>query len=74
MARGSADPHRWRRNESLLHRNAEAALTGDERRELDELRAEMDRLVYRKSFAIALLKWRGHEITSLIAGAGNASA
>ncbi len=73
-SRTSMDPRTWRRHEALLHRNAETPLTGDERRELEHLQAEMDRLVYRKSFAMALLRQRGHDLSPLIAGTGDADA
>ena len=69
-----SDPRRWRRQENLLHKNAEATLSPEERQELDQLRAEMDSLVYRRSFAMALLKWRGHELSSLIANPTHATA
>ena len=74
VARVPADARQWRRHESLLHKNADSILSDDERRELDQLRAERDRLVYRKSFAMALLKWRGYELSSLISDSGHALA
>jgi hypothetical protein len=73
VASVSSDPRRWRRQESLLHKNTEATLSPEERQELDQLRAEMDNLVYRRSFAMALLKWRGYELSSLIANPGHAA-
>jgi hypothetical protein len=72
VASVSPDPRRWRRHESLLHKHAENTLPPIERQELDQLRMEMDRLVYRRSFAMALLKWRGHELSSLIANPSHA--
>jgi hypothetical protein len=66
VARAAVDPRKWRRHESLLQKNAENTLTEDERDELEQLRAGMDALVYRKSFALAVLKWRGYSLSTLI--------
>ena len=74
VARVSPDARRWRRYESLLHKNAESSLSADERQDLDQLRTEMDGAVYRKSFAMALLKWRGYDLSSLIASPSHAQA
>ena len=74
VASVSPDSRRWRRHESLLHKNAETSLSAVERQELDQLRKEMDNLVYRRSFAMALLKWRGHDISTLTANPDHAPA
>jgi len=52
----------WRRHQRLLHKNSAQGLTDPERAELDQLRGLTDRLVLRRSYALALLKWRGHTL------------
>ena len=52
----------WERHQELLQRNQDGVLTDDERGELTRLRTAADRFVFRKSYALALLKWRGHAI------------
>ncbi len=55
-------PKAWRRHKRLLQKNAAGTLSEREQHELEHLRAETDRHVLRKSFALALLKWRGHTL------------
>lgn len=55
---------RWRRHKRLLEKAAASDLTEAERKSLGDLRQLTDRLVLRRSFALALLKWRGHSILS----------
>ncbi len=62
VVRTPISPTRWRRHQRLLEKNAEGQLTKKERVELDKLRTETDEQVLRKSFALALLKWRGHAL------------
>ena len=50
--------------EDLLERNREEVLSAKETEELNHLREIADRLVLRHSYALALLKWRGHTITA----------
>ncbi|RLT34506.1 MAG: hypothetical protein DWI57_16455 [Chloroflexi bacterium] len=50
--------------EELLERNREETLSVQEAEKLAHLREIIDRLVMRRSYALALLKWRGHTITS----------
>jgi hypothetical protein len=52
--------------EELLERNREAALSAQEAEELAHLREITDRLVMRRSYALALLKWRGNTIHSRV--------
>ncbi|MGH2409945.1 MAG: hypothetical protein ACRDGS_06185 [Chloroflexota bacterium] len=52
----------WRRHQHLLHKAEQGALTTDEQAELAALREATDRFVTRRSYALALLKWRGHTI------------
>ncbi len=71
VAHVSTDPRKFKRHEALLRKNTERALSPSERAELEQMRAEMDQLVYRKSFVMALLKWHGHDLSSLIPHASN---
>ncbi len=52
----------WRRHQHLLRKNEAGTLTSAEREELDRLRLITDRFVLERSFALALLKWRGHTL------------
>ncbi len=63
VARSVLDAHQWRRHQDLLFRNAEQILTAEERAELEQLRDATDRYVIRKSFALAILKWRGYTVS-----------
>jgi hypothetical protein len=48
-----------------LHLLAKDDLTSDEQAELAELRRQADRLMLRKAYAWAVLRWRGHPIPRL---------
>lgn len=74
VARSSVDPKQWRRHQRLLRKNGAGALSAPEQGELERLRAETDRQVLRKSFALALLKWRGHALPFAEARSDNAAA
>lgn len=52
----------WRRHQQLLYKGEQGRLTPDELAELAALREVTDRFVTRRSYALALLKWRGHTI------------
>ncbi|MGH2387194.1 MAG: hypothetical protein ACRDIE_03245 [Chloroflexota bacterium] len=52
----------WRRHQHLLHKAEQDILTLAEQAELATLREATDRFVTRRSYALALLKWRGHTI------------
>jgi hypothetical protein len=53
----------WRRHEELLENNVEGTLTPREAQELEQLRDAVDRWVMRRSYAAALLKWRGYAVS-----------
>jgi hypothetical protein len=57
-------PEQWRRHQHLLEQAQQGAATAAEQEELTALRATTDRFVIRRSYALALLKWRGHTIPS----------
>jgi hypothetical protein len=48
----------------LLEKN-KGEITSEERLELAELRIEADRLMLRKAYAWAVLRWRGQSIPAL---------
>ena len=62
IARESLPPSQWRRHKHLLRKNQASTLTGAERKELARLRTATDRFVFRRSYALALLKWRGYTL------------
>ena len=53
------------RYQELLDRNANDVLSADERDELIRLRVESDRFMLCKVHAAALLRWRGHQASSI---------
>lgn len=53
----------WRRHQALLRRQTRQTLSAAEQTELARLREDTDRFVLRRSYALALLKWRGHAVT-----------
>ena len=48
------------RQQELLEKNQEETLTAAEMDKLEQLRVQMDRRGMRRSYALALLKWRGY--------------
>ena len=56
----------WQRHQRLLQRSEQDLLTVDEEAELAGLREATDRFVTRRSYAMALLKWRGHTIPAIL--------
>ncbi|MBI4675151.1 MAG: hypothetical protein HY741_26210 [Chloroflexi bacterium] len=65
IAQRVPDQRAWRKHRRLLELNAARDLSDTESKELEQLREEMDRHVLKKSFALALLKWRGVAIAAL---------
>lgn len=47
---------------NLLDKNQKGELSATEEARLDALHAEANRLLLRKSYALALLKWRGNKV------------
>ena len=62
VAREPLPSSQWRRHQRLLHKGQEDTLTKAEHAELTGLRAVTDRYVTRRSYALALLKWRGYTL------------
>lgn len=65
IARTPRNETHWRRHQRLLKKNIERPLTIQEQSDLEQLRAETDKLLLRKSFALAVLKWRGHSLPTI---------
>ncbi len=57
----------WKRHQELLEKRETEDLSPGQATELATLRRLVDDLVLRRSYALALLKWRGHAITPLLA-------
>ncbi|MFZ4656798.1 MAG: hypothetical protein ACOYNY_07300 [Caldilineaceae bacterium] len=55
-------PATWQRHQDLLQKNQDETLTAAELAELEQLRIQMDKRVLRRSYALALLKWRGYTL------------
>ena len=62
IAQRPPDPRAWRKHERLLELNATRDLNDKEAQELARLQEDMNQHVLKKSFALALLKWRGYAI------------
>ena len=62
VAKESLPPAQWQRHQRLLHKAEHGALTHAEQAELAHLRERTDAFVLRRSYALALLKWRGYAI------------
>jgi hypothetical protein len=65
IASESLPKGQWRRHQKLLRKNAARGLKQAEQDELMQLRGQTDRLVMRRSYALALLKWRGHTLPAV---------
>ncbi len=57
--------------EALLEKNEQDELPGVEQATLNTLREEADLLMLRRSYAYALLKWRGHRIPTAVEMSGS---
>lgn len=53
------------RHMELLEKNQTDDLTLEERQELNKLRSFVDRLMLKKAYAWAVLRWRGHRVPPL---------
>jgi len=65
IAHSQVSPAQQQRHLALLEKNREGSITPEERRELADLRTEADRLMVRKAYAWAILRWRGHRVPPL---------
>jgi len=67
VAKESLPSSGWQRHQRLLRKAEDSALTPSDQTELAELaelRAATDHFVIRRSYALALLKWRGYTIST----------
>jgi len=55
-------PTQQRKLHWLLDKNQAGTLTSRERKELESLQFQADKVMLRKAHAAVLLKWRGHRI------------
>ena len=55
----------WQRHQVLLDKLQAHPLTSDEAAELGQLRHAVDQAILRRSYALALLKWRGYSLPLL---------
>ena len=65
LAREPLPAEQWPRHQRLLQKHATGALTAREQQDLDQLHDTTDRFVLRRSYALALLKWRGDTLPAL---------
>lgn len=64
-AQAQVEFSQFRRHEALLTKQQIENLTSSEQQELLELRQTADRLMLRKAYAWALLRWRGYRLPAL---------
>lgn len=65
IAQAQIESEQQARHTALLEKNQKDEISPEERQELSELRSYVDRLMLRKAYAWAVLRWRGHRIPSL---------
>jgi hypothetical protein len=62
VVKATLKPAQWREHQDLLHLNQAGVLSVAQQEELTRLRAAVDRFVFRRSCALAILKWRGYSL------------
>ncbi len=62
IAREKLSAKQWQRHQTLLEQQQLADLNPSEQIELANLRQLTDHFVFRRSYALALLKWRGYTL------------
>ncbi len=62
VAKAPLPSSRWQRHQRLLRKAEDGALTLSDQTELAQLREAADSFVIRRSYALALLRWRGYTI------------
>ncbi len=62
IAKDKLPVRQWQQHQALLERQQVADLTPTEQAELANLRQLTDHFVFRRSYALALLKWRGYTL------------
>lgn len=62
IAQEQVPVQQWERHEELLNLNQSGEISDRERDELSHLRQQTDIFVLRRSYVLALLKWRGYAL------------
>jgi hypothetical protein len=62
IARSEMPSAQQRQLDHLLRKNQAEGLSEAEQQSLDQLHAEANRLMLRKSYVHVILKWRGHQV------------
>jgi len=65
IASSQVQPVQRERHLALLEKSRTGDVTPEERQELGHLREAADRLMLRKAYAWAVLRWRGHPVPPL---------
>jgi hypothetical protein len=65
VAHSTVPAEQQQRHLALLEKNSGGMITAEEKLELSQLRDAADRLMLRKAYTWALLRWRGHRIPAL---------
>jgi hypothetical protein len=65
LAKAPLSAKQWKRHQELLDKNQNDDLSIGEQTELAHLREIVDKFVMRRSYALALLKWRGYSLPQL---------
>ncbi|MFB2836653.1 hypothetical protein [Floridanema evergladense] len=65
IARSKVTLNQQQRHEELLEKNQIGAITSPERQELRELSLAADKLMLKKAYAWAVLRWRGYRMPTL---------
>jgi hypothetical protein len=69
IAQETLPADQWERHEELLVRQQETNLSETEQQELVQLREKTDLFVMRRSYVLALLKWRGQALLAVTTNA-----
>jgi hypothetical protein len=62
IAQTHANANQYENHVQLLEKNQTESLSAEDRRELTNLRQTADRLMLRKAYAWAILRWKGYRI------------
>ena len=65
IAQAQVEPEQQARHTALLEKNQTDEITPEERQDLSKMRSAVDRLMVRKAYAWAVLRWRGQRILPL---------
>jgi hypothetical protein len=65
IAQTHANANQYESHVQLLEKNQSESLSAEDRRDLTNMRQTADRLMLRKAYAWAILRWKGHRIPPL---------